>query len=159
MRLRKNLLKKYRRWCVLVCAAAATSISAAQTVSALQTLSFGSFAAGAGGGTVTIGAGGARSQVGGVTLLSSAPGSASLFSVTGTPSATYAITLPANGVVTLTAGAASMAVNNFISSPGLTGALNGGGSQALSVGATLSVGSHQASGAYTGSFDVTINYN
>lgn len=154
----KDLFKKYRLWCALACAAATTPIGWAQTVIPVQALSFGSFAAGS-GGVVTISAAGFRSQVGGVTLLSSAPGSASLFSVTGTPSATYAITLPANGVVTLTGGAGSMAVNNFTSSPGLTGALNGGGTQALWVGAALSVAGNQASGAYAGSFDVTINYN
>lgn len=154
----ETALKKYRLWFAMACAATATSMSWAQTVAATQALAFGSFAAGT-GGTVTISAAGARSQGGGVILLSSNGGSAALFSVSGTPSATYAISLPANGVVSMTSGVNSMAVNNFTSSPNLTGALSGGGAQTLSVGATLGVGSNQASSSYNGSFNVTVNYN
>lgn len=142
----------------MACAATAPSVGWAQTVTATQALAFGSFAAGT-SGTVTISAAGMRSRGGGVILLSSGGGSAALFSVSGTPGATYAISLPANGVVSLTSGANSMAVNNFTSSPNLTGTLSGGGAQTLSVGATLDAGSNQASSSYNGSFDVTVNYN
>jgi hypothetical protein len=142
----------------LLCAAAFTSPSQAQSVSAVQALTFGSFAAG-GSGTVTISAAGARTQGGGVILVPSASGSAATFNVSGNASATYAITLPGNGVVSLTSGPNAMAVNSFTSSPALVGQLGGGGTQTLSVGATLSVGSSQASGSYGGSFDVTIDYN
>lgn len=154
----KAILKKYRVWFALACVAAATSVSWAQTVTATQALAFGSFAAGT-GGTVSISAVGMRSHVGSVILLSSGSGSAGLFSVSGTPNATYAISLPANGVVSLASSANSMAVNNFTSSPNLSGALSVGGTQMLSVGATLGVGNSQASGSYIGSFDVTVNYN
>lgn len=151
-------MKKYRVWFAMACVATATSVSRAQTVTATQALAFGSFAAGA-GGTVTVSAAGVRSKSSGVILVSSGGGFAALFSVSGTANATYAISLPANGVVSLTSGANSMAVNNFTSNPNLTGALSGGGSQTLSVGATLGVGSNQASGGYNGSFDVMVNYN
>jgi hypothetical protein len=50
-----------------------------------------------------------------------------------------------------------MALNSFASSPP-TGTLSGGGSQLIQVGATLTVGSSQAPGNYSGSFNVTVNY-
>ncbi|MGV8892780.1 MAG: DUF4402 domain-containing protein [Burkholderiaceae bacterium] len=134
-------------------------MSWAQTIgSSTQALAFGSLVAGS-GGTVTVSLTGVRSASGGVILLPSGSGSAALFSVTGNSSATYAITLPANGVVSLTSGANTMAVNNFTSNPAPTGQLSVGGSQTLSVGATLSVGSNQPSGPYSGSFNVMVNYN
>ena len=124
-----------------------------------QPLAFGSVVA-ASGGSVTVAVNPlGRSGSGGVVLLPSGSWSAASFSVTGDPSATYAITLPANGVVALTSGANSMAVDNFTSSPAATGQLGGGGSQTLMVGATLSVAGNQASGSYSGSFTLTVNYN
>lgn len=155
-------LKKYRAQVLvaLACALTAASVSwaAAIALGNTQGLAFGKFVAGS-GGTVTVDAGGLRSESGGVILVPSGAGAAAQFSVTGDPGATYAISLPGNGVVSLTSGASSMAVNNFTSSPGLTGTLGGGGSQTLSVGATLSVGGNQASGSYSGAFDVIVNYN
>ena len=124
-----------------------------------QPLAFGSIvAASAGSVTVAVNPSG-RTASGGVVLLPSGTWSAASFTVTGDPSATYAITLPANDLVALTSGANSMAVNNFTSSPGSTGQLGGGGSQTLMVGATLSVANNQATGSYSGSFTVTVNYN
>ena len=127
--------------------------------SAIQSLAFGSFAAGS-GGTITLAPNPpGRTSSGSVVLLLSGSWSAASFSVSGDTGATYAITLPANGIVTLTSGANTMAVNNFTSSPASTGQLGAGGSQALKVGATLSVGSNQASGSYSGSFVVSVDYN
>lgn len=143
----------------LVCATTTASVSWAQSLTANLPLVFGSFAPGATSGTVTISAAGARSSGGGVFLVPSGAGSAGSYTVGGTGNATYAITLPANGVVALVNGPHSMAVNNFTSSPGTTGQLSGGGSQTLTVGATLSVGGNQATGSYSGSFDVTVEYN
>jgi hypothetical protein len=152
-------MKKSGRLFILTCAAMAATVSWGQTIgSAFEPLAFGSLVAGS-GGTITVSPSGLRSASGGVTLVPSGSWSAALFSVTGTPGATYAIELPADGVVTLTNGANSMAANNFTSSPASTGQLSVGGTQAVSVGATLSVGSNQASGPYSGSFNVTIIYN
>jgi len=80
------------------------------------------------------------------------------FSVTGFGSATFAITLPANGVVTLTGAGPAMSVDNFVDSLGGAGALSTG-SATFTVGADLSVGAGQTAGAYTGSYTVTVNYN
>lgn len=151
-------MQKLSRLFTLVFATTVASAGWAQSLLAGQALAFGSFAAGT-GGTVTISAAGARSFGGGVTLVSSGSGAAASFGVSGNANATYAITLPANGVVSLTSGPNSMAVNNFTSNPAPTGLLSVGGSQTLMVGATLSVGSNQAIGSYSGSFNVTVVYN
>ncbi|HQR97112.1 MULTISPECIES: DUF4402 domain-containing protein [unclassified Polaromonas] len=152
-------MKTLRLLSALACAAAIASTGWAQTLGANQALAFGSFAPGASSGTVTISAAGARSSGGGVFLVPSGAGSAASYTVSGTSSATYAITLPSNGVVVLTSGPNSMAVNTFTSNPGGTGLIGGGGTQTLTVGATLTVGSNQATGSYSGSFDVMVEYN
>lgn len=155
-------MKKYRVRILVALAgalmAASVSWAAVIAISNTQGLAFGKFVAGS-GGSVTVSPAGGRSASGGVVLLSSGAGAAAQFSVTGDPSVTYAISLPGNGVVSLTSGSNSMALNNFTSSPNLTGALSVGGSQTLTVGTTLSVGSNQASGSYSGTFNVTVNYN
>ena len=143
---------------MLVGAATAAINAWGQTLVAAQPLSFGSFAAGT-GGTVSISAAGARSKSSGVTLVSSASGAAASFNVSGNANAGYSITLPINGVVSLTNGANSMPVDNFTSSPASSGQLSAGGTQSLAVGATLSVGNAQASGSYSGTFNVTVEYN
>ena len=123
---------------------------------------FGSFVA-ASGGTVSVSALGVRTNTGGVILVTSAFSAAS-FTVTrvqGNPNMTYTITLPANGTVTITCtspgtcGANSMAVNNFVSNPTPTGQLTSG-TQILTVGATLTVGANQATGTYSGTYNVTV---
>jgi len=143
----------------LACVATTASMAWAQTLVANQELAFGSFAPGVSSGTVTVSTAGARSSGGGVFLVPSGAGAAASYTVGGTNSATYAITLPSNGVVTLTSGPNSMAVNNFSSNPVGTGVIGGGGTQTLTVGATLSVGGNQATGSYGGSFNVTVEYN
>lgn len=155
-------MKKYRARVLVALAGALTAASvswaAAIALGNTQALAFGKFVAGS-GGTVTVSPAGGRSASGGVVLVPSGPGAAAQFVVSGDANLSYAISLPGNGVVVLTSGANSMAVNNFTSSPSLTGTLGGGGSQTLFVGATLSVGGNQATGSYSGAFDVTVNYN
>lgn len=155
-------MEKYRARILFALAGALTAASvswaAAIAISNTQALGFGKFVAGS-GGTVTVSPAGGRSASGGVVLVPSGPGAAAQFIVSGDANVSYAISLPGNGVVVLTSSANSMAVNNFTSSPSSTGTLGAGGSQTLSVGATLSVGSNQASGSYSGTFDVTVNYN
>lgn len=133
---------------------AVTSIA----ISHPQALGFGKFAAGA-GGTVTISPNGARSRSGGVMLVPSASGSAAQFGVSGEPSTSYAVTLPANGTVALVSGDYTMAVNGFASSPNAVGQFSLGGAQTLLIGATLSVGANQPPGSYAGSFNISIDYN
>jgi spore coat protein U-like protein len=125
----------------------------------VQNLSFGSFVAG-NGGSVTVSANGNRSAGGGVVLIPSSLGTAAQFTVSGDPNATYTIQLPVNDVVSLTGPGNGMFVNTFTSTPsGAGGNLGAGGSQALSVGGTLNVGSDQAPGSYSSTFSVTVSYN
>lgn len=146
----------------MVCALMRTSALHAQipiqTVANVQVLSFGSFAAGNGGG-VTISTTGLRSKMGDVTLLSSDNGSVGLFTISGLPNQAFSILLPANGTVFLANGTGTMSVNNFTSKPSQPGTLNLSGTQTLVIGATLGIASNQKPGAYTGTFVVTANYN
>lgn len=152
---------------ILVCAALATQEASpghqtpvtAISISNTQSLAFGKLAAGS-GGSATMSPSGARSATGGVVLVSSGGGSAAQFTLSGDPNLTYSISLPANGTVSITnGGGQTMALNNFSSSPDAVGQLSIAGNQTLSVGATLNVGSNQATGAYSGTFDVMVNYD
>jgi len=122
-------------------------------------MAFGKFIAGT-GGTVAMATNGTRTAGGAVTLFNQGSTSnAASFAVTGEGAYTYAITLPANSTVTLSDGAThTMGVSSFISNPSGTGTLTAG-AQTLLVGATLTAASAQAPGNYTGSFNVTVDYN
>lgn len=144
--------------------AATTSANATATVvtpiaiSKNADLLFGKFVANT-GGTVAMATTGTRTAGGAVALFSQGSTSnAASFAVTGEGAYTYAITLPADGAVTLSSGGNNMAVNSFISNPSGTGTLTAG-AQTLLVGATLTVGNAQAPGSYSGSFNVTVDYN
>jgi hypothetical protein len=52
-----------------------------------------------------------------------------------------------------------MTVGTFKSSPQNTGTIDTDGTQSIAVGATLNVGIAQATGRYTGTFNVLISYN
>lgn len=134
------------------------SWGAAIAITNTAPLAFGKFVSGS-GGTVVISTNGVRSASGGVLLVPSGAGAAAQFAVSGDSNLTYAISLPADGLVALASGANSMVVTTFASSPSLTGALSAGGTQTISVGATLNAGSNQATGNYSGSFNITVNYN
>lgn len=138
-----------------------TTRAMAQTISDTTALSFGSFVPGS-GGTVVVSTASSRSATGGVTLIISGGGAASQSTVTGTSGSTYSITLPPNGVVSLSDGNGNtMAVDNFVSNPAATSGSTGllsGGSQTLYVGATLIVTNSQPAGSYSGTFSVTVSY-
>lgn len=123
-------------------------------------LQFGKFMAGGAGGTIVMTPAGARSATAGVSLYNQGSvQSAATFSVAGDGSSTYSITLPADGTINLTDGASNtMTVNTFTSNPSGTGTLTGG-NQTLNVGATLAVAANQVAGNYTGSFNVSVDYN
>lgn len=131
------------------------------TIAKTADVNFGNVAIGSIAGTVVLSTAGTRSLTGGVTLpTTTGTVTAAAFTVTGAANYTYSITLPGSAT-TLTSGANSMTVNTFTSNPGITGTLNGSGTQTLKVGATLNVGASQAAGSYTSPtpFTVTVNYN
>ena len=137
-----------------------TPISIAKTVD----MNFGNVAVSATiAGTAILAPGGTRTTggAGGVTLpATTGTVSAASFTVSGQASYTYAITLPST-TVTLSSGTNTMGINTFTSSPSATGLLSSGGTQTLTVGATLDVSAGQASGSYTNAtaVPVTVNYN
>ncbi len=121
-------------------------------------LEFGSIAAGTGVSVVRISTAGARSLVSGdATLVTGGTVQAAAFTVTGEASTGYDITLPAN--TTLTSGANNMTVDTFVDSKTGSSTLDGSGNDSFTVGADLTVGASQAVGSYTGTFNVTVNYN
>ncbi len=112
-------------------------------------------------GTVVLSPAGNRTATGGVTLPTAAGTvTAASFTVSGTASYTYTITLPSTPL-TITSGANTMTVTTFTSDPTPTGTLAVGGTQTLNVGATLNVSAAQPAGTYVSAtpFDVTVNYN
>lgn len=124
-------------------------------------MSFGNIAVQAGtGGTVVLAPAGTRTGTSGVTLPSTTGTvTAADFTVTGSGSLTYSITLPSSVTLTHSGGVQTMAASSFISNPSATGTLSSG-TQNISVGATLTVAAGQLAGAYTsGNFNVTVNYN
>jgi hypothetical protein len=123
-------------------------------------LNFGNIVAGTGIGTVIVDTEGDRTKTGDVILPTATPGTvnAAKFTVTGLQDATYAITLPGSIDISASEEGPTMEVNNFTSNPDGAGTLTGG-TQTLSVGATLKVGAGQAAGNYTGTFNVTVAYN
>ena len=126
-------------------------------------LAFGSFAAGATAGTVTVTPGGARSAGGGVTAVTSTA-TAAKFDVTGLAGMGYSIDVAATTLsdgsgnsMTLTPISdltASASTANTVTTGSLTG-----GAQSIYVGGVLAVAANQAAGTYNGSVTATVNYN
>jgi len=115
-------------------------------------------------GTCVLSTQGVRTATGGVNLSAAAPTSTNAaYNVGGNGLATYAITLPAT--ITVTSGGNNMTINNLLArtasagADGLTGTLTGGGTDSFTVGGTLVVPAAQPTGAYAGTFDVTVAYN
>ena len=147
--------------------ATATASASAQiitpiTIALVTNMNFGNIAVSPGtGGTVVLAPASTRTSTGGVTLpATTGTVTAANFTVSGAAAYTYAITLPSSA--NLSDGAThTMAMSSFTSSPSATGTLSGGGTQTVTVGATLTVSAAQTPNAYTNStaVPVTVNYN
>jgi hypothetical protein len=142
-------------------ATATATIITPITIAKTSDMNFGNVAVHATNpGTVLISAAGVRTAGGGVTLpTTQGTVSSAAFTVNGQTGYTYAITLPAS--VTITDGAShSMNVDQFSCTPGATGLLTGG-TENITVGATLNVAAAQTAGVYSSAtpFNVTVNYN
>lgn len=143
-------------------AATTSSNSHAQILTAITItndvqLEFGNIVASAAAGTVTVSPAGVRSALLGATLASGITATAASFTVTGDADATYAVGLPLTAT-SIDSGANSMSVDTYTSASTGSGVLLLG-TDTLTVGATVHVGISQASGSYTGTFDVSANYN
>lgn len=99
---------------------------------------------------------GGRTSLDGAGIFGGTPAGGN-FDVTGAGNLAYTITVPVNGLVTLTGGGTPMAVDDFTDSEGgLANLLLGTGT--FNVGATLMLNANQAVGLYSGTYDVTVNY-
>lgn len=135
---------------------AGANIIAPISITSLVDLHFGDIVPADAAGSVELTPAGVRTPTG-VTLGSGAGVTVATFAITGDPDATFAVTLPASS--SLTGPGDSMAITDYASFPDENFAFDSGGSASLAVGATLQVGASQVSGAYTGTFDVTVAYN
>lgn len=142
-------------------ASASASAVIIAPLSIVQTadLHFGVIWRGTTSGVVTVTPANVRSATGGVTLSGLAPtNTVASFTISGEPTRAITITLPATDV-TITDGTNNMTVNNFQSTPAAGAYTLAGATTTLNVGADLNVGANQASGTYTGTFNVSVNYN
>ena len=140
--------------------ASATAQSAVTIVQGIgitntKPLAFGTIVGGGAAGTVTLSSGGVFSQTGNVTQLGTGQ-SAAAFTVAGDPSRAFSLTIPAS--FTLAGSSASLVVTTLPSGTG-TQNLSASGTYALTVGGSFPLAAAQATGAYTGSFAVTVQYN
>jgi hypothetical protein len=126
-------------------------------------LVFGSFAAGAALGTVTVSPNGTRAVSGGVVALGGSP-TAARFDVTGQSGLNYSITF--GGSANLSDGSNNMAftrISDLTASAATSGDVSSGtltgGAQSIFVGGVLSVAANQPAGTYTGSISATVEYN
>ncbi len=145
--------------------ATANSLASATVVTPISItkdvdLSFGNVAVNsASGGTVVLDTNNGTIATGDVTLpVTAGTVTSGAFTVNGETGYTYAIILPTTVNITEAGTSQTMALSSFVSLPSGTGTLTAG-TEALKVGATLTVVAGQLAAAYTGSFDVTVNYN
>jgi hypothetical protein len=132
-------------------------------------LSFGDIYANVTGGNVVLDpATDLRTTTGGLVLGTLSPSNSATLKVGGKRNGTFAITLPANGTVTLTGPGTAMALNAFTAAIGSTTLIAPFASKlpdavsanlTFKVGGTLVVGPNQMDGDYTGTFAVTVAYN
>lgn len=127
------------------------------TFTAASNMNFGNVAVTATGDTVVLSNAGSITSCG-TTAGYECTGTTSRASVTinGTPGETA--TLSYSYPSTLTSGANTMSIGTFTPSLAAGSITLTGGSQTTNIGATLTVGTSQASGTYNGSITVTANY-
>ncbi|MCE1197899.1 MAG: DUF4402 domain-containing protein [Marinilabiliales bacterium] len=149
--------------------ASATATSTATIVKPLaltnnRDLAFGRIAVTATGtGNVTIAAvdAGTRAVGGGstgITLANGLASSSASFTVTGEGNTSYSLTFP--GTATLSDGTHNMTATLALDAAhGASNTLAAGGTEDFYIGGSLAISAGQASGDYTGTFNVTIAYN
>jgi Mat/Ecp fimbriae major subunit len=125
-------------------------ILAPVTVTKTADLDFGTIAVGTSGATVAVSTAGARTC--GTGLVCSGATSAAAFTVSGVTGQTVSVSLP--GSVSLTSGANTMSATLTSSAASIV--LDG--TDAFTVGGTLTVSGTQAAGNYSGLFTATVNY-
>jgi Mat/Ecp fimbriae major subunit len=133
-------------------ATAEVDILAPVTLSQTAGLDFGIVAAGAASGTVTLPTG-SNTRTCSVGLACVGTASRGVFSVTAVD--TYVVNITVDASTVLTGAGTDM---NLTLNPGITSIVANGAAQTFYVGGTLTVGAAQAAGTYTGTYDVSANY-
>lgn len=122
------------------------------TATETQQMNFGTISSGTTAGTVTLSAAGVRSS----SLSFYGTSNPGVFTITAEPATPLTISF-ANG--TLSNGSSTMALTNFTTSTTpASSTTDSSGNLTLNVGADLAVAANQASGTYTGTYNVTISY-
>lgn len=135
---------------------ATAEVLSSLTVTAVDDLRFGQIAANT-GGTVTVNADSTVASTG--ALVSTGTRGPASFDVVGTPSTMVIVTLPAAAVnLTRVSGTETMSLNGFNTDPNGAFQLDASGLGSFTVGGTLNVGNAQVAGQYTGTFDVSVEY-
>lgn len=143
---------------------ASASIKPKIQITKTADLSFGDLVVDTGGGTATVSPAGTISTTGVNVQSLGGTISAASFNVTGAPSRAFLITLPVSGTITCTGGGTcavgtdTITVNTFVSNPASPATLDGAGTATLDVGATLQLTGSEPDGNYSGTFNVTVQY-
>jgi len=140
-------------------AAQATCTLGSNDIKATRSLSFGPIVSGP-AGSVTMAPDGGRTASGAVILTSTQFGTVTSaeFTVCSGSSDTATITLPTADITLTRTGGGSMTVGSFTRLPAGTLTVSDSTRTTLNVGATLTVGSNQLAGSYTGNFTITVDY-
>jgi Mat/Ecp fimbriae major subunit len=135
-------------------ATASANILTQVTVTKTADLDFGTIAIGTSGGTVTVG--NTDNRTCGAGLVCSATVSSAKFDIAGAASQLVGISIDPSVTLNRTGGGATMSASLTTSIPSVT--LSGAGAGSFNAGGVLNVAATQAAGAYTGTFNVTVNY-
>lgn len=144
-------------------ATTSATVIAPISIAKVTDLSFGSFAAGSGAGTVTVSTNNARTSSG-VVEMGGTP-TAAEFNVTGNNGQAFTLSVTPTVLTNTTgAGAETMSftpISTLTPTAATSGTVAGGTVGAgtkVFVGGSLAVGANQVAGVYTGSVSVTVNY-
>jgi hypothetical protein len=114
-----------------------------------------------GSGSVDIdAASGARTPSGGAAALASPAASKATYAVTGEGGQAFSLSIPASFLMTTTGGSITVTLTSTATgSQNLGSTLGSAGTFPFSIGGSLPVSSTSISGAYNGSFTVSVQYN
>ncbi|MDT8452712.1 MAG: DUF4402 domain-containing protein [Gammaproteobacteria bacterium] len=141
--------------------ATATSLT---PISLLETvmMNFGTVAGGSLPGTIIMDTLGARSSTGDAQIISTGPGNAGSFQITGEPALSYSLLVTGPAVLE-NAGGQQMNASGFTNNS--AGTVPASGIEVFQIGATLNLQAGQAAGNYStatgggSAFTITVNYN
>ncbi len=139
-------------------ATASAGIISTISIAQAQDLNFGGIISGT-AGSVVIAPVGTVTETG-VTLVTGTATSQAIFNVRAAEDVLFSVTVPSTGLTITATGGDTMIVNAFKHDALTTTAGSGSGTDVpVQVGATLTVGATQNDGLYSGTFDVTVDYN